>query len=253
MSATIFKQAKKVYGCEVFRKDKKSQASIAYIQATSLAGGNSTRAVAVFVGLTIKPPSHASSPYPTTPPAQICGNASVLDGPSSAPNGAVTVAAGDNSAENFSTPNTTYWSAAGTHTLGTSQYSQISPAQGDTYIGAPGAIISGQGENDYSFTASYEAPFVTDVTIEYLTIEDFVPPASQGAVNQDAGTNWTFKYNTIEDNAPGAGLFLGSNDVASYDCLTKNGQYGFSAYSATQTDPTTGGPANLTLTDNEIS
>jgi len=64
-------------------------------------------------------------------------------------------------------------------------------------MGGPGAIISGQGDNEYAFVASYQAPFVTNVTIEYLTIEDFVPPGSQGAVNSNAGSNWTIEYDTI--------------------------------------------------------
>ena len=39
---------------------------------------------------------------------QICGS-SILNGPSSPPGGAVTVAAGDNSAVNFTLTGTTYW------------------------------------------------------------------------------------------------------------------------------------------------
>lgn len=194
-----------------------------------------------------------TSSAPITPPAKICGDTSLLNGPATAPGGAVTVAAGDNSATTFNTPNTTYWFAPGTHTLGSSQYGQIQPGQGDTYIGAPGAILSGQGENDFAFVASYQAPFVTNVTIENLTIENFIPPGSQGAVNQNAGPNWTFKNNTIEYNAPGAGLFLGTNDVATDNCLTENGQYGFNAYSATNVSSVTGGPMNVMLSNNEIS
>lgn len=224
------------------------RALLGYIGATCF--------VVVFatIGVRLLTASHAATPQgPTTPPAEICGNTSVLDGPSTAPTGAVTVAAGSNASVTFNTPNTTYWFAPGTHTLGTGQYGQIDPGQGDTYVGAPGAILSGQGENDYAFVASYESPFVADVTIEYLTIEDFVPPQSQGAVNQNSGPSWTFKYDTIQDNAPGAGLFLGNDDVATSNCLTENGQYGFQGYSGYQTDALTGGPDNLTLTDNEIS
>lgn len=206
------------------------------------------------VGVKLLVSSHAATPNgPITPPAEICGDTTTLNGPTTAPAGAVTVPAGDDSSVTFNTPNTVYWFAAGTHTLGTGQYGQIDPGQGDTYTGAPGAIISGQGENDYAFVASYQAPFATDVTIEHLTIEDFTPPASQGAVNQNSGSDWTFEYDTVQNNSPGAGLFLGSGDVATYNCLTQNGQYGFQEYSGTQTDPLTGGPANVTLNDNEIS
>ena len=45
------------------------------------------------------------------------------------------------------TANTTYWFAPGTHTFSTGQFDAIYPASGDTFIGAPGAIIDGQGAN----------------------------------------------------------------------------------------------------------
>ena len=48
-------------------------------------------------------------------------------------------------------------------------------------------------------------------------------------VNHDSGPNWTIAHNTIENNA-GAGVMLGNNDVLNDNCLTENGQYGFSAY-----------------------
>ena len=62
-------------------------------------------------------------------------------------------------------PNTTYYLAAGVHTLGTGQYSQIVPENGDAFIGAPGAIIDGQNKNNYAFTQH-----ATGVNISYLTI-----------------------------------------------------------------------------------
>jgi hypothetical protein len=185
---------------------------------------------------------------PSTPPALICGNASVLTGPSTAPAGAVTVPAGDDSSVTLNTPNTTYYFATGTHTLGSSQYSQIMPGNGDTYIGAPGAIIDGQGLNNTAFGQS-----ATGVTIEYLTIQNFTPPSGQGAVNHGSGANWTIEHDTIQLNAPGAGMMIGSGNVVSGNCMTKNGEYAFDAYAANDTDPLTGGPSNLTVTNNEIS
>ena len=86
------------------------------------------------------------------------------------------------------------------------------------------------------------------MTIEYLTIENFGQTGgnnNEGVVNHDSAANWTIQYNTIEDNA-GAGVMMGSNDVVEYNCLTKNGQYGFSSY-------TPSGPSNITLSHNEIS
>src|SRR5690242_15863681 len=130
---------------------------------------------------TLPPPPPPPGSAPSDPPAQICGNSAMLNGPSSPPAGAVTVPAGDDSGFEASfnlDPNTTYWFAPGVHTLGSGEFSQIQPREGDTFIGAPGAILSGQGQNDSAF--AMDAP---NVTIEYLTIQDFTPPGSQGAVN----------------------------------------------------------------------
>jgi Right handed beta helix region len=180
---------------------------------------------------------------PSTPPVEICGDQSILAGPSSPPAGAVTVPAGNNSNLSLDTANTTYWFAPGTHTLGNGEFNQIIPSNGDTYTGGPGAIIDGQNLNDYAFTQQ-----ANNVTVEYLTIENFGQTGgnnNEGVVNHDSASNWTIQYNTIEDDA-GAGVMMGSNDVIQYNCLTKNGQYGFSSY-------TPSGPSNITLSHNEVS
>ncbi len=171
----------------------------------------------------------------------VCANAAILNGPSTAPAGAVTIAAGTNQAQATGQPNTTYWLAPGTHTLGTGQYNQFQPASGDVYEGAPGAVVNGQNANDYAFVSN-----ATNVTIEYLTVENFVAPQSEGVVNQNSAANWTIQDDTIENNPNGAGAMLGTNDVLTHDCLTKNGQYGFQSYSSA-------GPHTVTVTDNEIS
>ncbi len=148
-------------------------------------------------------------------------------------------------------PNTTYWFAPGTHTLGTGEFDQFDPAQGDTFIGAPGAIISGQGRNDSAFDGT-----ATGVTIEYLTIENFTPPGSEGAVNHDSAQGWVVSHDTIQGNAPGAGMMVGSDNKVTFDCLTRNGQYGFNAYvspDSSSASNLTQGPQNLTLSDDEIS
>jgi len=177
---------------------------------------------------------------------QVCGS-SILNGPSSAPGGATTVPAGDNSAFSFSA-STTYWFAAGTHTIGSSVFSQIQPTSGSVFTGAPGAILDGQGINHFAFTGTQG-----NVTIEYLTIQDFAPPGGQGAVNINGNPDWTVEYNTIQDNVPGAAMMLGSNSVTEYNCLTENGEYGFNGYSVNDTSPVTGGIHDVTLTGNEIS
>ena len=179
--------------------------------------------------------------WPSTPPAQICGNTSLLNGLTSAPTGAVTVAAGNNSGVNFTHANTTYWFAPGTHYLGSSNLSQIIPGDNAVFVGAPGAIIDGQGINQYVFTQH-----ATGVKVQYLTIQNFATPKNEGAVNHDSGIGWTIEYNTIQDNG-GGGVFAGSNAIVRYNCLKDNGQYGFQSYSNGS------GPTTVLLDHNEIT
>ncbi len=187
--------------------------------------------------------------------AAVCGS-TTLAGTSTPPAGAVVVPAGDNSAltpnyanPGFSVPNTTFWFAPGVHTLGTGVYSQIVAGQGDVYIGAPGAIISGQNINQSAFTGT-----ATDVTIEYLTVENFASVEGQMVVNHDGGSGWTIAYDTVRNNTGGAGVGLGPHTVVKNNCLTHNDEYGFSSVcTAAGCDPLTGGAADITLTGNEVS
>ena len=85
---------------------------------------------------------------------------------------------------------------------------------------------------------------VTGVTIEYLTIENFVPPNGQMVVNHDGGASWTIEYNTIAFNS-GAGVGLGSNDVVEHNCLCRQRRVRLLLLRWV--------PSNVTLTDNEIA
>ena len=111
---------------------------------------------------------------PTTPPAQICGNAQLLTGPAAPPAGAVVVAAGNNGGVDFSRAGTTYWFAPGLHTLGTSDFDQIIAGTNSTYVGGPGAILDGQNRNLYAFTQQ-----ATGVAVRFLTIRNFGTRAEQ--------------------------------------------------------------------------
>jgi Right handed beta helix region len=179
--------------------------------------------------------------WPSSPPAKICGNASLLSGPAAPPAAAIVVPAGNNSSFDLGQSGKTYWFAPGVHTLGTGQYDQIIPSDNSTYIGGPGAILDGQGKNNYAFTQH-----ARNVTIKHLTIRNFVAPMNEGTVNHDSGENWTMQYNTVINNG-GAGIFLGAGNVASYNCLKDNSQYGFQAYGAQ------GGESNIVLDHNEIT
>ena len=141
------------------------------------------------------------------------------------------VPAGDNSATLGSDwridPNTTYYFEPGVHTLGGGQFSQIIPKDNDTFVGAPGAILDGQGQNAYAFTQH-----ATGVTIKYLEIRHFVSPLDEGVVNHDAGSGWTMAYNYMHDNG-GAAMILGNNNTARFNCLDRNAQYGFQIFGNT--------------------
>ncbi|MBW3538469.1 right-handed parallel beta-helix repeat-containing protein, partial [Candidatus Parcubacteria bacterium] len=195
--------------------------------------------------------SRAALVAPTEPPAQICGNASILDGPTTAPAGAVVVPAGDNLAffENEKYANATgktYWFEPGTHTLGTSPYGQIEVrGSNNTFIGAPGAVLDGQGLNKYAITGQ-----ATGATIKNMTIKGFVPAINEGVVNQNGATGWTIEANTVSGNK-GAGVFLGDNIIVRRNCLTSNGAYGLSG--AKPPVPGTSAIKNITVDQNEIS
>ena len=185
---------------------------------------------------------------PSVPPSEkVCGS-SILNGPSSAPGGSTTVAAGDNSGVNWNQPGVTFWFAAGDHTIGSGAFNAIAPGNNETFIGAPGAIIDGQFLNRYAFVG-----LSSGITIEYLTIEDFAPPVNEGAVDHDAPSGWTIEYDTIQDNIPGTGAYLGSNSVMDYNCITANGQQGFGTATNNDVGPITNGAYNVQVNYNEIS
>ncbi len=110
------------------------------------------------------------------------------------------------------------------------------PKAGNTYVGASGAVIDGQGVNRYAFTQT--AP---NVTIRYLTITNFRASGNEGVVNHDSGAGWVVEHDTIQFNG-GAGVLLGDDNRLSWNCLADNGQYGFQGFGA-----------RLTVDHNEIA
>lgn len=202
-------------------------------------------AAGVMTAAVVAPEVRSASMVTATP---VCDTAA-LDGPSTPPEGARVVPAGDNSdlVPNWASPgfgddNVTWYFEAGVHTLGDGEYAQIAPGDNSTFIGAPGAIIDGQGLNRYGFTSHG-----SNVTIKHLTVTGFVPPLDQGVVNHDSGNGWLIEANTIELNG-GAALMAGDDNVIRGNCVRDNGQYGLNAY---QGDAD--GPTNLLLQGNEFS
>jgi hypothetical protein len=159
----------------------------------------------------------------------ICGT-SMLQGPTSAPAGAVTVAPGASTIQSAIAAHpaggTTYYLTAGVYAIASS----IAPNNNDTFIGAPGAIVDGSNSQPVAFGLNNHA---TGVTIKYLTIQRFVGPQNNGIINQGQGAGWTFQYNTVQNNPDtngGAnGFELGDDDVVSYNCFSGNGQTAISS------------------------
>ncbi len=187
-------------------------------------------------------PALAATGHPSTPPARICGNAEILDGPATPPAGWIRIDLGHNlqTATQAYGPGTSFWLSPGVHTIGDDMFSQITPKSGNSYTGAPGAVLDGQGINRAAFTQR-----ATGVSIRHLTIRNFNSPLNEAVVNHDSGENWTIERNTITNNG-GAGVMLGTNTSVHANCLADNGQYGFSAY-------TPGGGHNVVLDRNEIA
>ena len=166
----------------------------------------------------------------------VCGSSS-LRGPASPPARAIVLPAGSNATVALA-PNQTYWLASGVHTLGTGEYDQFDPASGDSFIGAPGAVVNGQNKNQSAFDDNSSA-----VKVEYLTVENFVGNEGQMVVNHTGAPDWIVEHDTIEHNG-GAGVGLGTGSVVEDNCLTANQEYGFSSFA---------GSTGVTLSGNEIS
>lgn len=215
-------------------------------------GENQTNLAAAHASASAHAPTPATATAPAPVATAICGNASVLTGPSAPPPGAIRVPAGNNKDFDFSPKDQTaptFWFEPGTHILASGIYTHITPTDNSTFIGAPGAILDGRNDNLYAFVGQAKG-----VTIEYLTIQNFGPAtyvqggnnnSKEGVVNHDAGHGWTIQYNTVQRNA-GAGVFVGTSNTVKYNCLTNNGQYGFSAYEDA-------GVSNVVIDHNEIS
>ena len=180
------------------------------------------------------------APLPSSPPVTWCETGLPTSPYTSAPSGAEIIPAGDDSSgigQNFDvSPNTTYWFAPGNHTLGTDQYGQIQPQNGDVFIGAPGAVLDGKGVNDYAFTGT-----ASGVTIEYLTVQNFVSSTDQIVVNHDGGANWLIEYDLLQNNKGGA-VATGDGGTITNNCLSHNDQYGFQGWDN-----------NIAITNNDIA
>lgn len=176
----------------------------------------------------------------------------LLDGPSSAPGGAVTVNPATDDLGALTTSNaagTTFYLLAGRHLLGggsPTEFDQVIPKNGNTYIAAPGAVLDGRNINRYAFTQP-----ASNVTIRYLEIVNFDCYLDQFVVNHDTGDNWTIEYCNVHSNN-GAGIGIGNGSAVRHCWLHHNQQYGFSAFNDVVNNATSPAVSNVTIDYNEI-
>jgi parallel beta-helix repeat protein len=185
----------------------------------------------------------AAAPSLHDPPAEICGSRG-LRGPDRPPAHAKVVRSRNLAtvAQN-SRPGTVFWIGPGVHTLGKGPYDQVRPKDGQVFIGAPGAVLDGQHRNLYAFAGP-----ARNVTVSHLTIKRFGRAGdnnNQGVVNHDAAPGWRVVHNTVR-NVAGAAVFIGNRNRVVSNCLSHNGQYGFSSYRPR-------GVRHVVLRHNEIS
>lgn len=151
-------------------------------------------------------------------------------------------------------PDTVYYLLPGTHT-GSIQADALDAFVGGYRDGHESILGGNYRDGGQAIDSNSSLGDQKNVVIEYLTIEDFQPDIDAAAVNQEANTGWTIRYNTITHNVPGAGVMLGAGNRLIENCLTENGQYGFQSADTNGfgKDTLTGGPYGVTVARNEIS
>jgi hypothetical protein len=170
----------------------------------------------------------------------------LLDGPTSAPPGAVVVAPGNDliALTNANPAGTTFYLQTGRHALGgasVDQFTQITAKTGNTYIGAPGAVLDGQNVAQYAFIGA-----ATGVTIKYLEVTNFPCPFDEFVVNHECSTGWILEYCNIHHNG-GAGFGIGTDNIIRYSWMHHNAQYGFSCFKYPINDGLTNAVSNTTV------
>ena len=168
----------------------------------------------------------------------------------------------------FAANNTTYYIQPGTYSTVYANTPGLNDWIVGEYSGGVGATINFSYTVQYGFT-SQDTPGSSAIndTIEYMTMT-----GTSGAIVGVGGPpdyvegspgGLRAEYNTLEDSyggAGGVGIFVGSYDDIEYNCLTHNGQYGFSASCGPagnavncNANPINDGVQHITLSHNEIS
>jgi hypothetical protein len=172
----------------------------------------------------------------------------------------VIVPAGDNSSFTLDNASTVYYFEPGLHTTGGHGWF---PGTGSVYIGGY-SDVTGAAVVDGGGASGTRQQFLqgngSDVTLEYLTVQNWASSEQSSFINSSSEPGWTIAYNTIgpdllsysggpgQNDAGGYAINMGPDNSIKYNCLTQDAQGGFQA---------AGGQGDLLVGDvvshNEIS
>lgn len=130
--------------------------------------------------------------------------------------------------------------AAGTKfylTAGTYARQHIVAKDGDTFLGAKGAILDGQNTTVRAFDGS-----ASNVTIQNLEIKNYKAGFQDAPIYAVDGSGWQVLHNNIHDNA-GVGILFKDNILVRYNQINHNAEMGFGS----------DGGVGIRVLDNEVA
>lgn len=153
-------------------------------------------------------PEPGPSPSPSPSPTPSCSGVSIAPGTS------LSNAISANGNE------TVFCIQPGTHVVtGT-----LSPKTGQQFIGAPGAVLTGQNKTAYAFRGGG-----SNVVLKNLIIEHFETPLQTAAVDSAGASGWVIQGNEVRDNA-GIGICIDTNGRMLDNYIHHQGQMGICAH-----------------------
>ena len=100
---------------------------------------------------------------------------------------------------------------------------QVTPKNGNSFVGEPGAVLTGEDVTAYAFTGT-----AVRVTIRNLIVEHYNTPASDAPIHCSSTGYWVVENNEIRFNAH-IGIAAGPRWVVRNNYIHHNGQLGMRA------------------------
>jgi parallel beta-helix repeat protein len=113
---------------------------------------------------------------------------------------------------------TTFLIKAGVH-----RRQHVVPKNGDSFIGEPGAVLTGEDVTEFAFTGT-----AVRVTIRNLIVEHYNTPSSESTISCVSPGSWVVEDNEVRYNAH-VGLQAGPHWVVRNNYIHHNGQVGMMA------------------------